>query len=223
MLSSLFPAKPKQIYANVIGELIILIPEIDEFGEEVDEGSSRSVVFACPLVLTVHELRRRVAGETGMPLKKMHMFYQGSLLVDDDFVPAAVFENLDGIEYDSDEETFRPRVCLQIYEHEEGPGEDVDESSLFQPSIETGPDMGIGIDPEEGSEEEGEGDDEEEERARIMLGSSKEMVEMDERQEAAYNLQMKAFDLKYDLEKIHCSKYYDALQKQGYSDLVCSS
>lgn len=43
---------------------------------------------------------------------------------------------------------------------------------------------------------------------------------MDAQQEAAYNLQVNGFNLKDELSKINCSKYYDPLCKLGYSDMV---
>lgn len=82
----------------------------------------------------------------------------------------------------------------------------------------TATDMGIDVGIEDGSEDEGEV--EEAMRQRLIASSSKEMQELDAQQEAAYNLQMKEFNLKSDLEKINCAKYFEALQKLGYSDLV---
>lgn len=78
--------KPQLSYLNVIGELIVRIPELDDFGEEVEEGESSDVIFVCPIVLTVHELRRRIAGEIGLPLKTLHLYFKGSLLDDNEVI-----------------------------------------------------------------------------------------------------------------------------------------
>lgn len=85
MFASLLSAqKPKLAYNNVIGEIVVRIPEIDEFGEVVEDGPFTNVVFVCPVVITVHELRRRISGEIGFPIKMLHLYYKGSLLADDE-------------------------------------------------------------------------------------------------------------------------------------------
>lgn len=91
--------------------------------------------------------------------------------------------------------------------------------------IEPVTDIGIDVDQgqedsEEGVSEEGEDDDV---LRALVTGSSKELIELDAQQEEAYNLQTKIFNLKDELEKINCSKYYDSLLEQGYGDLVCAN
>lgn len=163
---------------------------------------------------------------------------------------AEIYENLDGLEYDSDEEFYKPRskamsptqhtlllsnpisayatisVCLQIYTIEEieldEDGNEIDTN--VSPGIEPVTDIGIDIDQGQEDSEEGvsEGEDDDVVRA-LAAGSSKEMIELDAQQEEAYNLQTKIFDLKDELEKINCSKYYDILLDLGYGDLVSIS
>ena len=90
--------KPRLAYNNVIGELVIRIPDLNPFGEEIEDGLYRNVVFVCPIVLSAHELRRRVAGEIGLPLKTLHLFYKGSLMDDDEVLiygmPSYIFVTL---------------------------------------------------------------------------------------------------------------------------------
>ena len=91
MFASLLSAqKPKIAYNNVIGEIVVRIPEIDEFGEVVEDGPFTNVVFVCPVVITVHELRRRISGEIGFPISVLHLYYKGSVLADDEVCLVAV-------------------------------------------------------------------------------------------------------------------------------------
>lgn len=85
MFASLIPTqRTKVANNNVIGELVIRMPMLDEFGEEVIDGEYKNVVFLVPVVMTVHELRRRIAGEVNLPLKTLHLYLKGSLLDSDE-------------------------------------------------------------------------------------------------------------------------------------------
>ncbi len=68
----------------VIGELIVLVPEVDKFGEPLNDGECiHNIVVACPTVVRVSELKRRVGGSMKVTHKKIHLLYRGSVLNDD--------------------------------------------------------------------------------------------------------------------------------------------
>lgn len=109
---------------------------------------------------------------------------------------------------------------MQIYTNELVEGEqNEDEKSAEAEMV---PDIGIDLDQENGDSDgsEGGGESEEAMRSRLLGGSSKEMLEMEEQLEANYNLQMKSFVLEEELDKINCSKYSAALRESGFADLV---
>lgn len=70
---------------TVIGELIVLVPEVDKFGDPLNDGECvRSIILACPTVMRAAELKKRIGGSMKITYKKIHVLYRGLVLKDDD-------------------------------------------------------------------------------------------------------------------------------------------
>ena len=71
---------------HVAGELIVRYPDTDEFGDILNDGGCvKTIVFACPTVITAHELRQRINGTLKIFARKnAGLFFEGTKLDGED-------------------------------------------------------------------------------------------------------------------------------------------
>lgn len=155
---------------------------------------------------TVLELKQKISGLTTIPIPKLRLIFCGEILKnDDENIPRDAFELNENVAEDDD--IFRPRIQVSV-QHVHS---DLDDQ------------LGSDKKPEEGADAELEfrmrmlrmaeaGDDDQSPRLDGDIQDDDGNVDD--------NIDVQLFDLRIDLEKIQCGKYFDVLRDSGYGNEV---
>mmetsp|Transcript_11740 Transcript_11740/g.21798 ORF Transcript_11740/g.21798 Transcript_11740/m.21798 type:complete len:500 (-) Transcript_11740:116-1615(-) len=182
-----------------IGEIVVNLPDFT--GPDVPPAlwhlrETKRVILAVPMDIKVVELKKRIHGKTKIPLSSIALFFMGTLLKSDEFVTPEMYEQ--ELTEDSDDDIFRPRLYLGLVEEPEDEVE-VEEYSSDSESSEEDSSIGemqyVNDDDDKVSEIENEAEED-------------DNSEMPER----------AFDIKVNLERIGCGRFYEDLMAQGFVD-----
>ena len=165
------------------------------------------IFLAVPTSSTIADLKFRLHGSSGIPVKRMRLFFTGRVLNDSEAVPTTAF-GMNARSPTEDEDIFRPSILLSLKRSDEEVSDDESVSSAS-----TDPEIRAKRAAEEALREAELQAERELRAARDARARELEAIEL-----AKYNVKSIAFNLKDDLEKINCSYYYDTLYKAGFHD-----
>ena len=189
----------------------------DEDGRKHVEGR-RALFIPCCRGAEVLELKTKIAGKVSIPIDRMHLFYVGKRLLDDDELPEKVFEPTQN--EDSDEDLFRPRLFLSIQFNLPKIQHDVDDGDVSKEE-----DGNLEVYNEivrNNDEEEAQGCDED------LGGENTEKMDIIERSlddapthndiQRRRRVEDSNFKLEEEMAKIDCSTFAESLSGAGYDN-----
>jgi hypothetical protein len=191
---------------------------------------SSTLFFALPTLTTVGELKQRIYGSTGIHASKIRIMLCGAPLDNLDFLDPELFES--SLKFNQeDDDLYRPRLFMSLQQADPTMIEEVVNDDISEVS-----ELDFGED--EDIEEMNEG-----EKTAIDIANELEIAKLEEEKKKAleaeqtaqdelnakaaaleasrlelHKKQLKAFDLRKDLERIQCGHFYDALYKAGFHD-----
>lgn len=190
---------------------MILLPDkskrsLDDFPFFKPLEHKQTLHIACPYLATVKDLKTRISGLTRIPLPKIRLVFEGEVLQDDAVLPLQAFNTQVSAKNVVDD-VFRCRLYLSI-DASAGDGELPDVSDISQDSSDSSG---------RGSEEPSEPASEPPPTAPVAQ-LVEPLVDEDEVDRLLKQQREQEFDLRKDLAKISCERYYDILAAEGYAD-----
>jgi len=226
-MSQSLKLKKKKAKVNFgLTEVCVRLPKTKKGGARIptdffwsDEGrkavmGKKAIYIPCANTAEVIDLKRRIGGKIKVPIERMQLFFVGRALDDDDDLPDKAFES--NQDEESDNDLFRPRICLSIMYHLPVVKEEEEEDSLEKDSENGSIGPGVGVEEEYIGEEGAENTIDNVNKEDDTLADKNHGGDDDSLHHA--HKDGRKFDFDGEMTAIECSNFIEHLRAAGYDN-----